>query len=124
MSETSISNYGLRNVAIALSSLVIPVPLLASGLTELILDRTNPARVDITQDLAYLREILGFGFGSLGVLLIAIIVVYVLLARRTGSFAAVRLPLLIFVIQVVVGVLLLATNGLIQAAEDIQVHLF
>jgi hypothetical protein len=124
MSESSISNYGLRNLAIALSSLVIAVPLLASGITEAVLKTLNPAGVDITQDLAYLREILGFGFGSLGVLLIAIIVVYVLLARRTGSFAAVRLPLLIFVIQVVVGVLLLATNGLIHAAEDIQVQLF
>ncbi len=118
MSESSISNYGLRNLAIALSSLVIAVPLLASGITEAVLKTLNPAGVNITQGLAYLREILGFGFGSLGVLLIAIIVVYVLLARRTGSFAAARLPLLILVIQIIAGVLLLAANGLIQSAEN------
>ena len=118
MSETSISNYGLRNLAIVLSSLVIPVPLLASGITEALLKTVNPARVNITQDLAYLRETLVFGFGSLGLLLIAIIVVYVLLGRRTGSFAPVRLPLLILVIQVLAGVALLVANGLIQSAEN------
>lgn len=102
----------LHTVAVVLCSLLIPIPLLVGRLVEGILDTLNPADVDVTQPLAYLSEILGFGFGALGVLLVAIVVVLVLLFRRGGRFAAIRLPVIVLVVQIVVGALTLAFSAL------------
>jgi ABC-type Fe3+-siderophore transport system permease subunit len=102
----------LHTLAVVLCSLLIPVPLLVGRLVEGVLDTLNPADVDVTQPLAYLREILGFGFGSLGVIVVAIVVVLVLQFRRGGGFAAIRLPLTVLVVQIVVGVLTLAFSAL------------
>jgi hypothetical protein len=107
----------LHTIAVVLCSLLIPVPLLVGRLVEGVLDTLNPADVDVTQPLAYLREILGFGFGSLGVMVVAIIVVLVMLFRQgVGSggkgFAAIRLPFTVLVVQIVVGVLTLAFSAL------------
>lgn len=111
----------LTTLAVLLSSLLIAFPLFVSRLVEAILKGGNPAKVDITQGLAYLRELLGFGFGSLGVIVVAIIVVYVLLYRQSRSFAALKLPLLILVVQVVAGVLILAFTGIVNNAVDTYV---
>jgi hypothetical protein len=102
----------LHTLAVVLCSLVIAFPLFVGRLVEGVLDTLNPADVDVTQGLAYLSEILGFGFGSLAVLLVAIIVVLVLVARRGGGFAAIRLPFIVLVVQIVVGVLTLAFSAL------------
>jgi hypothetical protein len=107
----------LHTIAVVLCSLLIPVPLLVGRLVEGILDTLNPADVDVTQPLAYLREILGFGFGSLGVMVVAIIAVLVALFRQGSGnqgkgFAAIRLPFTVLVVQIVVGVLTLAFSAL------------
>jgi len=108
----------LQTWAVVLSSLVIPLPLLVSATTEAILDSLNPADVDVTQGLAYLRELLGVGFGSLGLLLVAIVVVFVLIYRRERTLDALALPLLILGVQIVVGVTLLVMTGIVDGAED------
>jgi hypothetical protein len=105
----------LHTLAVILCSLLIPVPLLVGRVVEGVLDTLNPAGVDVTQPLAYLSEILGFGFGSLGVILVAIIAVLVLLFRREGGFQAIRLPFAVLVVQIVVGVLTLAFSALADA---------
>ena len=102
----------LHTLAVVLCSLLIPLPLLVGRLVEGVLDTLNPAEVDVTQPLAYLSQILGFGFGSLGVLLVAIVVVLVLLFRRGGGFAAIRLPFTVLVVQIVVGGVTLAFSAL------------
>ena len=99
----------LHTLAVVLSSLVIPLPLLVGRAVEAILDTTNPAGVDVTQPLAYLREILGWGFGSLGVLLVVIVVIDLILYRRDKSM--VRLPLIVLAAQIVVGVVTLLLSG-------------
>lgn len=101
----------LHTLAVVLSSLVIPLPLLVGRAVEAILDTTNPADVDVTQPLAYLREILGWGFGSLGVLLLVIVVIDVMLYRRAKTLDAIGLPLLVLAIQIVVGVVTLLLSG-------------
>jgi len=108
----------LQTWAVLLSSLVIPLPMMVSRITEAILDSTNPADVDVTQGLAYLRELLGVGFGSLGILLVAIVAVFVLIYRRERTLDALALPLLILGVQIVVGVTLLITTGIVDNAED------
>jgi len=107
----------LHTIAVVLCSLLIPVPLLVGRLVEGVLDTLNPADVDVTQPLAYLSEILGFGFGSLGAMVVAIIVVLVALFRQgAGSggtgFAAIRLPFTVLVVQIVVGIVTLAFSAL------------
>jgi len=108
----------LHTWAVLLSSLVIAFPMLVGATTEAILDTSNPANVDVSQGLAYLRELLGFGFGALGLLLVAIVVVYVLIYRRERTLNALALPLLILGVQIVVGVALLVMTGIVDNAED------
>lgn len=102
----------LYTVAVVLSSLVIGLPLFVGRAVEAFLDTTNPAGVDVTQPLAYLREILGFAFGSVGVLLVVIIVILAVLYRRARTLDAIALPLLILAVQIVVGVVTLLLSGL------------
>jgi hypothetical protein len=103
-------------LAIVLSSLVIPLPIFVGRLVEAILDTTNPANVDVTQGLAYLGPILGWSFASLGVLLVAIVVVFVTIYRRERTLDVLKLPLMILALQVVLGVLILLFNAVINGA--------
>lgn len=102
----------LHTLAVVLCSLLIAVPLFVGRLVEGILDTLNPAGVETDQPLAYLREILGFGFGALGVLVVAIITVLVVAYRRGGGFAAIRLPLIVLAVQVAVAVATLLFSAL------------
>jgi len=108
---------GLHALAVVLSSLVIPLPLLAGRLVEAVLDTANPADVDVAAELAYLREILGWSFGALGALLVAIVVVFALVYRRARTLDALKLPLLVLGLQIVLGALILVLNGIVDAAE-------
>lgn len=106
--------------AVLLSSMIIPFPILVSTGLEAILDGVNPAGVDVSQPLAYLRELLGYGFGLLALLLLAVAVVCVLLYRQSGR-AALTLPLAIIIAQVVVGIAILLLNGAVDGIEDAYV---
>ncbi len=111
------SSSGLSNLAVVLASLIIAVPMVFGRLAEAILDTSNPANVDVTQPLAYLSEILAWGFGALGVLLLAFIWVMVLVYKRTRSMAALKLPLLIAALQIVLGVVTLLLSGMTDAGN-------
>jgi hypothetical protein len=78
----------------------------------------NPADVDITNGLAYLRELLGFGFGSLGLIVIVIVVLFILAYRQSRSLDALKLPLLILVVQVVAGIAVLLFTAISNNAHD------
>lgn len=102
----------LYTVATLLSSLVIGLPILVGRIVEAALDTVNPAGVDTSAGLAYLREILVSSFGAVGVLLVVIVVLLAILYRRAKTLDAIALPLLILAVQVVVGVLSLLLSGL------------
>lgn len=108
----------LHTWAVVLSSLVIPLPLIVGALVEAILDSTNPEKVDVTQDLAYLRELLGSSFGSLGILLVSIVALLVTLYLRERTLNALALPLVILAVQVVVGIALLILTGVVDGIEN------
>jgi len=108
----------MHDLATVASSLLIAFPLLVSSITKGVLFAGNPANVDITNSLAYLRELLLFGFGSLG-LIAVVIVVLLILAKRSG--ASLRLPLVVLAVQVVVGVTVLLFTGLSNDAHDTYV---
>ena len=120
-STTPAAKSPLTTVAVLLSSLLIAFPLFVSKLVEAILKGGNPANVDITQGLAYLRELLGFGFGSLGVIVVAIVVVYVLVYRRSHTLDSLKLPFLILVVQIVAGIAILAFTAISNNAHDTYV---
>ena len=108
---------GLHNLAIVLASLIIAVPMVFGRIAKALLDTSNPANVDVTQPLAYLSEILTWGFGALGVLLVVLILVLVLLYVRTRSMAALKLPLLIAALQIGIGVVTLLLSGMTNAGN-------
>jgi len=111
----------LHTAATVFASLLIPLPLLVGKLIEAGLDAANPANVDVSQDLAYLRELLGFSFGFLGLLLLIIAALIVTLYRRDRRFSTIALPVTILVVQIVVGVLLLVMTGVVDAIDDAYV---
>lgn len=104
----------LHTVATLLSSLLIGLPLFVGRVVEAVLDTANPAGVDTSADLAYLREILVSSFTAVGVLLVVIVVLLAVLYRRAKTLDAIALPLLILAAQVVVGVIALLLGGLID----------
>ena len=111
----------LHTVATVFASLLIPLPLLFGKLIEAGLDAANPADVDVSQDLAYLRELLGFSFGFLGLLVLVIAALIVTLYRRERRFSAIALPVTILVVQIAVGLLLLVMTGVVDGIEDTYV---
>ena len=111
----------LHTVATVFASLLTPLPLLFGKLIEAGLDAANPADVDVSQDLAYLRELLGFSFGFLGLLVLVIAALIVTLYRRERRFSAIALPLTILVVQIAVGLLLLVMTGVVDGIEDAYV---
>ena len=100
--------------AILLSSLVIPLPIFVGRAVEVILDTINPNNIDVTQPLAYLGQILGISFGVLGALLVVIVIVYTVVYRRERTLDALKLPLLILALQIVLGVLILLFNAIVN----------
>ncbi len=120
MSETTAQPRRTHDLAVVASSLLIAFPLLVSSITKGVLFAANPANVDITNGLAYLRELLGFGFGSLGVIIVIIAVLLVLTRRRGASL---RLPLVVLAVQIVVGVAVLLFTALSNNAYDSYVTL-
>ncbi|CAN5116067.1 hypothetical protein BH11ACT5_BH11ACT5_01800 [soil metagenome] len=113
----------LHNLATLASSLLIAFPLLVSSVVKAALFAGNPAKVDITNGLAYLRELLGFGFGSLGLIVLVIVVLFVLAYRQSRSLDALKLPLLILVVQIVAGIAILLFTAISNNAHDNYVTL-
>lgn len=119
MSDTAAApNRRLHNLATLSSSLLIAFPLLVSSLVKAALFAGNPANVDLTNGLAYLRELLGFGFGALGLIVIVIVVLFVLVYRQSRTLDALKLPLLILVVQIVTGIAVLLLTAISNNAHD------
>lgn len=103
-------------LAIVLSSLVIPLPVFVGQLVKAILYTSNPAKVDVGSGAAYLGEVLSWGFGTLGVLLVAVVAIFVLIYRREHTLDVLKLPLMILALQIVLGVLILLFNTIVDGA--------
>lgn len=116
--QTPAPSRRLHDLATLASSLLIAFPLLVSSIVKAVLFAGNPAKVDITNGLAYLRELLGFGFGSLGLIVIVIVVLFVLAYRQSRSLDSLKLPLLILVVQIVAGVAILLFTAISNNAHD------
>lgn len=98
----------LYTVAVVLSSLVFALPVTVGRILEGILDTANPDGIkDTGEGTAYLAPILGVSFSVLGVLLLVVIVVFALIYRRERTLDALKLPLIVVTIQIVLGVLAL-----------------
>lgn len=105
----------LSTLAIVLASLFVAVPITASRIAEGILDQTNPDGLkDLSNGLAYLGPILGWSYGALGVLLIALVTVMVSIFRRTRTFGSLKLPLLIVALQIILGAVALSFGAWAQ----------
>lgn len=104
----------LFTIAVVLSSVVFALPVTVAKITEGILDSTNPDGIkDTGAGLSehYIGPILGWGFGSLAVLLLLVIVVYALIYRRERTLDALKLPLMIVAIQILLGVFSIIFNA-------------
>jgi ABC-type uncharacterized transport system YnjBCD permease subunit len=104
----------LFTIAVVLSSVVFALPVTVAKITEGILDSTNPGGVkDTGAGLTdhYIGPILGWGFGSLAVLLLLVIVVFALIYRRERTLDALKLPLMIVAIQILLGVFSIIFNA-------------
>ncbi|MEO5920589.1 MAG: hypothetical protein ABIQ01_05540 [Pseudolysinimonas sp.] len=108
----------LFTMAVVLSSVVFALPVTVSRIVEGILDSSNPDGIkDTGAGLAYLGPILGWGFGSLAVLLLIVIVVYVVIYRRERTLDALKLPLLLIAIQILLGVISIIFNAFANGSQ-------
>ncbi len=108
----------MYSVAVLFASLVIPAPVLTGRIVEAILDTTNPANiVDLRQDLAYLTEILTWSFAVAGTVVAGFILSTVTLWAKAKTFASIRLPVIVFGVQILLAVAMLLLNQVIDAAE-------
>jgi len=106
----------LFTIAVVLSSVVFALPVTVGRIAEVVIEAINPQGIkDTGGGTAYLAEVLGWGFGSLGVLLVVAIVVYVIIFRRERTLDALRLPLLLIAIQIVLGVIAIIFNAFANA---------
>ncbi len=102
----------LFTISVVLSSVVFAVPVTVSRIVEGVLDSSNPDGIKETwKGTAYLGPILGWSFGVLGILLLAVIVVYAMIYRRERTLDALKLPLLLVAIQIVLGVVAIIFQG-------------
>lgn len=111
------SNGRLRAVAVVLASLIIPLPLLTGRIVEAIMDSTNPAGLDdVSVPLAYLSEILVASFVMLAIVIIAFIVSLIMLFARERAGKALSLPLTVGVLQIAIGIILIAMEQIVSNA--------
>jgi hypothetical protein len=90
------------------------MPVTVGKITEGILASTNPDGVkDTGGGLTdhYIGPILGWGFGSLAVLLLLVIIVFAMIYRRERTLDALKLPLVIVAIQILLGVFAIIFNA-------------
>lgn len=94
----------LRTMTISLVALILPITLLASGITTAYFKSTNPNDIDITQNLAYLRQSLFVAVVTFALIAGASIFGIVKMYRRDRSFVEAKLPMvLLFVVFVLMG---------------------
>ena len=103
--------------AIILASLLLPLPMLAGKALEAVLDTVNPAKVDVSQDLAYLRELLTFSLAFIVLQIVVIVVLIVIEYRRQRTYWSVAIPVSVVIAQVVAGLGLLVANGVVDGVE-------
>jgi ABC-type uncharacterized transport system YnjBCD permease subunit len=104
----------LFTIAVVLSSVVFALPVTVAKITEAIFAGTNPDGIkDTGAGLTdhYIGPILGWGFGSLAVLLLIVIVVFAMIYRRERTLDALKLPLIIVAIQILLGVFSIISNA-------------
>ncbi len=107
-----------HSAAVVACSLLIALPVFMSSLVRAIAFNGNPDKVNIDNGLAYLSQILTAGFGSLGVIILVIVVLFVLVYRSARTLDALKLPMLILGIQIVVGVSVLLLDAVGNNAKD------
>lgn len=108
----------MHSMAVVFASLFIPLPLLVGRAVEAFMDSTNPDDLtDLRAGLAYLTPILVWTFTVLILVTVAFLVTTIIVAVRAKSFAAVSLPVTIFVIQLVIGIAALIFNGVIDKVD-------
>ena len=108
----------LRTAAITLTTLLIPLSMLFGNIVTALYKSTNPSDVDITNDLAYLRESLFAGFGAAFLIGAIIVWLIVLMYRRDKNFSEAKFPLVLLVSLCIVTFAALAVSGYTNAVED------
>ncbi|MEO7589549.1 MAG: hypothetical protein ABIS84_16130 [Arachnia sp.] len=107
----------LQSIATAMAASVFLLPVVLGKLFELILKSINPDDIDITVPLAYLQTLLVVSFSLVGVWLVATVATTVVLQRREGAAVA-RVPWIVIVVQVVLGVLFVVLQGLLNGINN------
>lgn len=99
--------------AVVLSAACVLLPLVLAAVFGGILKAINPDGVDVTNGLAYLREILIVGWITVGVIVVAALVIDLLVLRRDRAGG--RLALVVWGVQVVLGVAFALASAFLNA---------
>ena len=116
--RTTSPRFTLRNAAVVAASLIVPLPILVSSITEAVLDHTNPENLDIRQDFANFDTMLLLGFGTLGLMIVLVAVLFVLCYRQTRDLRDLGLPIAILTLQLLLWVVILLLGNITNDAES------
>ena len=107
-----------RTVTTALVALILPITLVVGALAAAYYKSTNPDKVDITQGLAYLSQIMTISILTFVVLSILVIVGIAKMYRTDGNFSRAKLPLLLLVTTVVLLAAYALTSAYTSKVQD------
>lgn len=107
-----------RTVTTALVALILPITLVVGALAAAYYKSTNPDKVDITQGLAYLSQIMTISILTFVVLSILVIVGIAKMYRTDGNFSRAKLPLQLLVTTVVLLAAYALTSAYTSKVQD------
>lgn len=107
-----------RTIAVTLSTLLLPLSILAGAVAGAYYKSTNPNNIDITTSLAYLQQTLFIGIG-VGILIgLSVVGLIVHMYKKDRGFVQAKLPLTLLVaVGLIVGLISLSSS-FISRAED------
>lgn len=101
-----------------MASLIVPLPILVIVGVELVLDATNPKKLDITQEFAYSDAKLFWGFGTLAIMIALVAVMFVRIYRRENDLRPLGLPLAVVALQLLMWIFILLVSNITSTTED------
>ncbi len=108
----------LRTASLTLVCLLVPLTMLAGMLAAAFYKSANPDSIDITTDLAYLRQTMTVAILVFAAITATVAGLIVAMYRRDRNFAQAKLPLLLLVGVIVVIVGTLITNAYTNSVQD------
>ncbi len=108
----------LRTIATSIIALTLPLTMLAGVIATAFYKTNNPADVDITGSLAYLRETMTVSIIVFALCVAIVVGLIVKMYRRDQNFVNAKLPMVLLGILIVLVIGIALLNGYTNKVQD------